>query len=192
MAVVNCTTAAQYFHVLRAQVHRSHKVPLVIMTPKSLLRARVARSKVDELTSGSFAMVLDDPSIEDPSQVRRIVLCSGKVAYDAMARRDAEGGPGPKVAVVRVEQLYPWPEERIGEVLAGYPLADEVTWLQEEPANMGAWSFAHQRLHRILRDDYVLSHAARAESASPAVGSAGMHQLETDDILARALGGLAG
>jgi 2-oxoglutarate dehydrogenase E1 component len=92
------------------------------------------------------------------------------------------------VAVVRVEQLYPWPESGLGAVLARYPAAREVVWVQEEPENMGAWSFAHGRLHRLLRDRFVLTHVSRGESASPATGSAGLHQLEHEELLARAFG----
>ncbi|HET9731546.1 MAG TPA: multifunctional oxoglutarate decarboxylase/oxoglutarate dehydrogenase thiamine pyrophosphate-binding subunit/dihydrolipoyllysine-residue succinyltransferase subunit [Acidimicrobiales bacterium] len=191
MQIVNATTAAQYFHVLRAQVRRPTRTPLVIATPKSLLRARTSRSPVAQLVSGGFQPVLDDTGVGDRSAVRRVALCSGKIAYELMARRDAEDGPGDRLAVVRVEQLYPWPEDQLAETLARYPAADEVVWVQEEPENMGAWSFAHGRLHRLLRDQYRLSHVSRAESASPAVGSAAMHQLEAEDILTRATGGLA-
>jgi len=142
--------------------------------------------------------------VTDPESVRRIVLCSGKVAHEALHRREqrlagqgpepvadpaevAAFGPG-EVAVVRVEQLYPWPEDRIAEVLSRYPSAGEVVWLQEEPENMGAWSFVHARLHRLLRDSYRLRHVSRAESASPATGSAALHQLEQADLLDRAIG----
>ena len=187
VCVVYPTTAAQYFHVLRAQVHRQAKVPLVVMTPKSLLRARQSRSPVDQLTSGSFSVVLDDATISEPGAVRRVVLCSGKVAFEVMGRRDQAGLAG-SVAVVRVEQLYPWPEDQISAVLARYPSATEVVWLQEEPENMGAWTFVHGRLHRLLREDYTLSHVSRPESASPAVGVAAIHQLETEDLMRRALG----
>ena len=186
ISVVNPTTAAQYFHLLRRQVRREGRTPMVVLTPKSLLRARQSRSEVDELASGSFAHVLDDASITDPTSVSRVVLCSGKVAYDALAYRD-EHAPG-AVAVVRIEQLYPWPEGEIATVLSRYPTAERVVWLQEEPENMGAWSFVHGRLHKILRDDFDLVHVSRAESPSPAVGVAAIHQLETDDILRRAIG----
>jgi 2-oxoglutarate decarboxylase len=182
--VANCTSAAQLFHLLRRQVRRELRKPLVVFTPKSLLRARQSRSKLEELTTGSFQEVLDDPFVTDPSSVERVVLTSGKISYEAMARRDKDGAPA---AIVRVEQLYPWPEERIGEVLARYESASEVVWLQEEPENMGPWSFVHGRLHRLLRDDFALRHVARLESGSPACGSAAMHQLEQDDLLGRAV-----
>jgi 2-oxoglutarate decarboxylase len=188
--VVNCTTAAQYFHVLRRQVARSVRKPLIIFTPKSLLRARQARSPIETFTHGSFEEVLDDPVFVDgggdAAAVERVVLASGKVAYDAMAKRDDAKLPA---AVVRVEQLYPWPEARIAEVLAHYERASEVVWLQEEPENMGAWSFVHGRLHRLLRDDFTLRHVSRPESGSPATGSSTVHQQEQEQLVARALSG---
>jgi multifunctional 2-oxoglutarate metabolism enzyme len=211
MRLAQPTTAAQYFHLLRSQVRGLGRQPLVVFTPKSLLRARQARSPLDLLTVGSFAPVLDDPAADasavaletgssfapvDPDAVRRVLLCSGKVAFDAMARRDAlrtgaEGLPRPgvdpaAVAVVRMEQLYPWPEEALAAILGRYPGADQVVWIQDEPENMGAWSFAHGRLHRLLRERFALSHVSRAESASPATGSAALHLLEEEDILRRA------
>jgi 2-oxoglutarate dehydrogenase E1 component len=189
--VVDCTTAAQYFHLLRRQVRRDKRKPLVVFTPKSLLRARQARSAIDDLVRGRFHELLDDPAVGRaglaPDHVRRVVLASGKVAYDAMAGRDAEQLP---VAVVRVEQLYPWPEDQVAEVLARYPGAEEVVWLQEEPENMGAWSFVHGRLHRLLRGHRELRHVSRVESASPASGIAALHQMEQEDLIERALQGL--
>jgi 2-oxoglutarate decarboxylase len=196
------TTAAQYFHVLRSQVRGARRRPLVVFTPKYLLRARQSRSRLDELVSGAFRPVLDevalassDPGI-DEGAVRRVLLCSGKIAFDLTARREQllSGSSGltppgvdpSRVAVVRVEQLYPWPERAIGNALARHQEATEVVWVQEEPENMGAWSFAHERLHRLLRDRYQLTHVSRIESASPATGSAAMHQLEHEDLLRRA------
>jgi 2-oxoglutarate dehydrogenase E1 component len=136
--------------------------------------------------------VLDDPAAADddfdPNAVTRVVLCTGKVAYDALGHRDTLGDAGRGVAVVRVEQLYPWPETTIQTVLDRYPNARDVVWLQEEPENMGAWSFVHSRLHRLLRDTHTLRHVSRAESASPATGSVALHQLEQRDLLTRSIG----
>ena len=208
LRVAQPSTAAQYFHLLRAQVHRSPRSPLIVITPKSLLRARESRSGLTELTTGAFAEVIDDPTSPDPAWVRRIVLCSGKISHEAMRRRDLlvagtvspgseprapVGGAGTaldpsSIAVVRVEQLYPWPEKAIQQVFDHYPAVDEVIWLQEEPENMGAWSFVHARLHRLLRDRYRLRHVSREESASPATGSAALHQVEQADLLVRAIG----
>jgi len=188
IAVVQPTTAAQYFHLLRAQVRRPTRRPLVALTPKSLLRARGARSAVDELVSGSFAAVLDDAGVTDAAAVTHLVLCSGRVAYDALARRDAlaeAGEPAGRAAVVRVEQLYPWPEERLAEILARYPGARRVTWLQDEPENMGAWSFVEGRLTRLVAGERDLDHVARVAAGSPATGSAALHALEAEDLMAR-------
>jgi len=192
LRVTEPTTAAQYFHLLRSQVRGEARRPLIVFTPKSLLRARQARSPIGAFTAGSFQEVLDDPAFFaeefDPGLVSRVVLCTGKVAYDALARRDELGDPGRSVAVVRVEQIYPWPKATIQSILGRYPNAHEVVWLQEEPENMGAWNFVHQRLHKLLRDTHSLRHVSRAESASPATGSAALHRLEQDDLLIRAVG----
>ncbi len=200
MRVAQPTTAAQYFHLLRSQV-RVRPRPLIIFTPKSLLRARVSRSPLDALESGGFEEVLDDPEVDSTSEaidraaVRRILLCSGKIAYDAMARRTDAGAAGeasgagvdPRtVAVIRLEQLYPWPEEQLRAVLAGYASATEVVWVQDEPENMGPWSYVHSRLHRLLRDQFTLRHVSRRESPSPATGSPAVHQLEFEDLMRRA------
>jgi 2-oxoglutarate decarboxylase len=192
LRVTEPTTAAQYFHLLRAQVRIPDRKPLIVFTPKSLLRSRQARSPISEFTSGFFAEVLDDPAAAmegfDRSAIDRVVLCTGKVAFDALARRDGLGEVGAHVAVVRLEQLYPWPKDTLAEVLKGYPHAEEVVWLQEEPENMGAWNFVHSRLHRLLRSTHLLRHVSRAESASPASGSAALHRLEQEDLLLRSVG----
>jgi 2-oxoglutarate decarboxylase len=184
--VVNATTAGQYFHVLRRQVRRDVRKPLVIFTPKSLLRARPARSKIEELTRGGFEEVLDDPFVADPDAgaVRRLVLCSGKVAHEALAERTKRGAP---VAVVRVEQLYPWPYDRLSEVASRYPNARQVVWLQEEPSNMGAWAFAQDRLAERLADTHEIIRVSRHESGSPATGSHTIHVQEQEAIIDAAL-----
>ncbi|MHB8328870.1 MAG: 2-oxoglutarate dehydrogenase E1 component, partial [Acidimicrobiales bacterium] len=210
MRLAQPTTAAQYFHLLRSQVRGAQRRPLVVFTPKSLLRLHQSRSALQSLTEGWFQEVVDDPATTGSSAgtapgplevdvaadgVQRILLCSGKFAYEAMARRNdliaakagsPESGVDPSaVAVVRIEQLYPWPEVRISEVLDRYPVADEIVWVQEEPENMGAWSFVHGRPHRLVRDRFDLSHVSRPESPSPATGSAALHQLELEDLLQR-------
>ncbi|MGI9033829.1 MAG: multifunctional oxoglutarate decarboxylase/oxoglutarate dehydrogenase thiamine pyrophosphate-binding subunit/dihydrolipoyllysine-residue succinyltransferase subunit [Acidimicrobiales bacterium] len=187
LCVANVTTAAQYFHVLRRQVRRQPRKPLVLLTPKSLLRAHQSRSPVAAFTSGSFREVLDDEDVVAPGSVRRVVLASGKVAYDAMAARDKRGAG---VAVVRVEQLYPWPGEDVLAALSRYERASEVVWLQEEPENMGAWPFVHERLHRVLRGALGLRHVSRPPSASPAPGSQTVHQHEQDDLIEAVFDGL--
>jgi 2-oxoglutarate dehydrogenase E1 component len=192
LRVTEPTSSAQYFHLLRSQTKTADRKPLVVFTPKSLLRSRLARSPIEAFTSGSFSEVLDDPASAqegfDPDGVTRMVLCAGKVAYDALERRDQLGEDGTGVVVVRVEQLYPWPKANLREILDRYPNAGELVWLQEEPENMGAWNFVHSRLHRLLRETHTLRHVSRAESASPASGSAALHRLEQEDLLARAIG----
>ena len=141
--VTNPTTAAQLFHLLRRQVHRTAKKPLIVCTPKKYLRGREAYSKVEEFVHGHFHEVLDDPGIADRDAVKRVILASGKMALDLMgarAKRLAADGGAAEVAVVRLEQLYPWPEDQIADMLAGYEHATEVMWVQEEPENMGGWT----------------------------------------------------
>jgi multifunctional 2-oxoglutarate metabolism enzyme len=182
--VANCTQAAQIFHLLRRQVRREGRKPLIIFTPKSLLRARPARSTVDELLSGSFSETLDDPGVEDPSAVRRVVLATGKVGHEAIAARDEAGSPA---AVVRVEQLYPWPFDQLHEIVARYPQAEEIVWLQEEPENMGPWNFVKGRLYDRFGGTHRIHRVSRPESGSPATGSHSIHQQEQAALLEEAI-----
>src|ERR1700722_9474950 len=183
------STSAQYFHLLRSQALSSPKRPLVVVTPKSMLRAHASRSTFAELESGSFQHVIDDSSLEDPATVRRIVLCSGKIAHEALQHRaglppaEASG-----VAVVRVEQLYPWPLALLTAVFERYGDASEVVGLQGGPEKMGAGSFVHPRPPACLPERLRLRHVSRPESSSPAIGSAALHQLEQADLLRRAIG----
>jgi 2-oxoglutarate dehydrogenase E1 component len=183
--VANVTQAAQLFHLLRRQVRRPgvHK-PLVLFTPKSLLRAKPMRSSADELLSGSFRETLDDASIQDPASVRRLVLTSGKVGQEAIAARDQAGSA---VAIIRVEQLYPWPFDQLDEIAARYPNARDLVWLQEEPENMGAWSFVKGRLYERFGDSHEIHRISRAESGSPASGSHAIHAQEQAELLAKAV-----
>jgi 2-oxoglutarate dehydrogenase E1 component len=186
MQVVVPSTPAQYFHALRRQIKRSVHKPMIVLTPKSLLRARAARSAAAELTSGHLNEVLADPAKPDPARVARVLLCSGKVYYDlaeARAAREVDG-----VAIVRVEQLYPFPAEQLAEVFESYPAAGEVFWVQEEPENMGAWTYVHLQCERRL--DVRATLVAREPSASPASGSLRVHQLEQAGLVDRALSGL--
>jgi 2-oxoglutarate dehydrogenase E1 component len=185
MRVTYPSTAAQYFHVLRRHVKGAARRPLVVFTPKRYLRMPQSRSTVEELTNGSFHAVLDDPRVgeADAGAVRRILLCTGKVGHELMDRRDKLGT---RAAVVRVEELYPFPLDEIDAALARYPNAGQVWWVQEEPENMGAWNFVHGKLHRLLRDR-DLRHIARAASASPASGSQTIHDREQDELLTAAL-----
>jgi multifunctional 2-oxoglutarate metabolism enzyme len=187
MQIVNTTTAANYFHLLRRQVHSERRTPLIVFTPKQGLRMKQTRSDIELLTTGSFAEVLDDPGDIDPNAVTRIVFCSGKVAWDAIDERDRLGAP---VAVVRVEQLYPLPTEQMLAVLDTYPNARELRWLQEEPENMGAWNFIEHNTWRIKEQGYDLQHVARVESGSPATGSKAIHDQELADLMQRTFSGL--
>ncbi|HEY7281434.1 MAG TPA: multifunctional oxoglutarate decarboxylase/oxoglutarate dehydrogenase thiamine pyrophosphate-binding subunit/dihydrolipoyllysine-residue succinyltransferase subunit [Actinomycetota bacterium] len=182
------STPAQYFHLLRRQALRDLRKPLVVMTPKSLLRLPAARSAAGELTEGSFQEVLADPDHPHPSVVSRVVLCGGKVFYDLAKHRADHDLRG--VALVRVEQLYPFPEDRVGKVLEQFADASDVRWVQEEPENMGAWYF----VRRVVRDrlGVDLRGVTRPESASPATGSLKVHQREQAELVARAFQGLAG
>ena len=180
MQVVNTTTAANFFHLLRRQVHSERHTPLIVFSPKSGLRLKQTRSHIDELTSGSFQEVLDDPGDLDAHAVRRIVFCSGKVAWDAIAERDKRNEP---VAVVRIEQLYPLPTEQMLAILRKYPNATELRWLQEEPENMGAWNFIEHNTWRVKDQGYDLRHVARVASGSPATGSKAIHDQELAQLM---------
>ncbi|MDQ2727914.1 MAG: multifunctional oxoglutarate decarboxylase/oxoglutarate dehydrogenase thiamine pyrophosphate-binding subunit/dihydrolipoyllysine-residue succinyltransferase subunit [Actinomycetota bacterium] len=184
--VADVTTAAQLFHLLRRQVQRTSRKPLVLFTPKRYLRAKESYSPAEEFASGHFREVLDDAAVGGSGQVRRVVLATGKVAIDATVARDT--AERTDVAIVRVEQLHPWPEDQIAVALAGYEHATDVIWLQEEPENMGAWGFVRDRLARLTGDDFRFQRVSRVASGSPATGSHAMHDLEQADLLQRALG----
>ncbi len=184
MHVCQPTTAGQYFHLLRRQmIHRVRK-PMIVFTPKSLLRAKPARSRVADLSSGTFEEVLGDPGVEagtvDAEAVTRVVFCSGKVAYAAMELRDEHSAP---LAVCRVEQLFPWPYGAVDYELRRYPNATEIVWLQEEPENMGAWNGIKGRLYEAHGDDCSIRRVSRPESGSPAGGSPTVHAQEQQDLL---------
>ena len=185
LQVVQPSTPAQYFHALRRQMHRTVRKPLVVMTPKSLLRSPHARSATDELTGGSFREIVDDPWIDSKGDVERVILCTGKVAYALKDKREEDGG---RAAIVRIEQLYPFPQEQIAELLKSYPNASTLCWAQEEPENMGAWAFIHSRLHRMDFAPLKLTHVARAESGSPATGNHKVHEQEQEELVTAALG----
>ena len=187
MRVVYPTTAAQYFHVLRRQVHDRQRKPMVVMTPKRYLRMPATYSPASELESGSFQLVLPDPAFADPSgpdpaTVTRLVFCSGKFGHELLARRDAVNAP---VAIVRIEQLYPWPERDIAAELARYAGA-EVLWAQEEPGNMGARYFVRRRIEEMCINRTV-GVVARPASPSPASGSSTVHDAQQQALLEEAV-----
>ncbi len=185
--VVNASTAAQYFHALRRQAHEPVRRPLVMFTPKSLLRAKSARSSVSELTDERFRFVLHDTEMADPDAVRRILFATGKVSHEAIAKRNEVGAAA---AIERVEQLYPWPAEAIAEAVARYPNAREIVWLQEEPENMGGWNAVKGRFYEAHGDTHQIRRVSRPESGSPATGSAAVHAWEQAELLRRAFDGV--
>ena len=189
LRIANCTTAAQYFLLLRRQAAAlaNQPRPLVVMTPKSLLRHPLAASPVRDLAAPFFRPVLDDPAAANrPERIRRLALCSGKVWADL------EGHPrraaAADLAIVRLEELYPFPAEELAAVLDGYPWAREVVWLQEEPRNAGAWSYVEPRLRALLGAERALRYVGRPERASPAEGWAEAHAAEQQRLLEAALG----
>jgi 2-oxoglutarate decarboxylase len=184
MQICNATTAAQFFHLLRRQMVQDHRTPLIVFSPKSLLRAKQSRSPVSDLLSGTFEELLRDQTIEDPASVKRLLLCSGKVSVEAEAERDRLGAP---VAIARVEQLYPWPFGAVEEELARYPNATEIVWLQEEPENMGPWNAIKGRLYERFEKTHEIRRVSRFESGSPACGSVKVHAQEQVELLDRAL-----
>jgi 2-oxoglutarate dehydrogenase E1 component len=186
--VVNCTTAAQYFHVLRRQALHEKARPIVLLTPKGLLRLRQATSSLRDLSEGSFQPVLDDPSLDDEQRpaVRRLVLCSGKVYYDIVGHEAREAATD--LAVARLEQLYPFPVSAYDELLARYPALTEVVWAQEEPQNMGAYRATRHRLEEGLPDEVALRYVGRPWRASTSEGYPTAHLIEQDRIVRAALG----
>ena len=180
--VCNCTTPAQYFHLLRRQVKRSFRKPLIVMTPKSLLRHPRALSPFADLSRGGFQEVLDDPA--RPSRPRRLVLCSGKIFYDLLTAREDAGES--QTAIVRVEQLYPFPKDILAGIMESYRGVRERMWVQEEPRNRGAWLFMQERFACDF-PGVPLSYIGREESASPATGSHNRHEREQQEILHAAL-----
>ena len=186
--VVNCTTAGQYFHLLRRQALDATARPLVVMTPKGLLRLRLATSTLDELTAGSFRPVLDDPAV-DHTTVTRLALCSGKVYYDIVGHELR--GVARSVAVARVEQLYPFPLDAVAALVAAYPELREIVWVQEEPQNMGAWRSIRHRLEEAASSGTRapgVRYVGRAWRASPSEGYPTLHHHEQDRIVRAALG----
>ncbi len=178
------TTAAQHFHLLRRQVKRLWRKPLICLTPKSLLREPMVFSEFDEFTDGRFQNVLHDPEPKLRTNAQRINLCTGKVAVDMLKRREQTHAP---VAIVRIEQLYPLPERQIAEVLDQYPDGTPVYWVQEEPENMGAWYFMKVRFSDEFTARWPLRGLFRPESASPATGSKKTHKMEQDELIDAAM-----
>jgi 2-oxoglutarate dehydrogenase E1 component len=191
LSIANPTTSAQYFHLLRRQAASLSRDPrpLVVMTPKSLLRHVRAASRLEDLTQGRFQPVLDDPEAsQHRDDVSRLILCSGKVFVDLISGE--QRAEATSVAIARVEQLYPFPAAEIGALIRSYSRLREIVWLQEEPRNMGAWSFVEPRLRALIGQDMPLTYIGRPERASPAVGSARVHAAEQAGIVAEAFAGV--
>ena len=184
MLVCVPSTPAQAFHMLRRQMHMTTRKPLVVMTPKSLLRHKLAVSTLDELAKGEFQHLIGDAAA-DPKKVDRVVLCSGKVYYDLLEEMEKRGQDD--VALVRVEQLYPFPREALSAVLSTYAKASCVVWCQEEPQNQGAWYQIKHHLQACLAPKQTLSYAGRLRSPSPAAGHFSQHVEEQLALVADAL-----
>jgi 2-oxoglutarate dehydrogenase E1 component len=191
LLVANCSTPAQYFHLLRRQMYggadrRGMRKPLVVFTPKSLLRHPRAVSALGEFTRGGFVEVLDDGAAR-PAEVTRVVFCSGKIYYDLLAAREERQAA--HVALVRVEQLYPFAAEQAAEILDRYAAAAEVVWAQEEPRNMGPWRVMREWVQPLLTaTGREVRYVGRPEAASPATGSAKRHRQEAEEIMDGVLG----
>lgn len=182
--VVYPTTPVQYFHLIRQQMKRPFRKPLIIMSPKSLLRHKSAVSKIKEFTTGQFEWILDDPNDLSRTETKRLLLCSGKVFYELSDERD--NLELNDVAVVRIEQLYPFPKKQMKKLLEKYKSATEILWVQEEPQNMGAWSFIAPRIRALLPKGVGLKYIGRESASSPANGSNRIHIIEQKDLIRRA------
>ncbi|MCH8477544.1 MAG: 2-oxoglutarate dehydrogenase E1 component [Wenzhouxiangella sp.] len=176
---------AQMFHMLRRQMLRPFRKPLIVMTPKSLLRHKASTSTLDDLARGEFQVVIDDPAEPNPDKVRRVVFCAGKVYFDLDAQRREDNVDN--VAIVRVEQLYPFPRDEVQEIIALYDQADEVVWCQEEPLNQGAWFQIRHHLQACVRDEQKLRYVGREGAASPAVGYYQVHLQQQKRLVSQAL-----
>ena len=183
MQVCNITTPAQYFHVLRRQIHRGYRKPLIIMSPKSLLRSEDAASRVEDFTNARFEEILDDPTIKDPKKVNRVVFCSGKIYYDLVRGRE-EAKQTVTTAIIRFEQIYPLHSERLQALSKRYPATKRYVWCQEEPQNMGAWNFIAPRIAGLVGS--LIGYAGREESASTATGSSGKHKEQQAALIKQA------
>ena len=180
MVVAYCSTPAQFFHLLRRQALTTERRPLICMQPKSLLRLPQAGSRLADLATGSFLSLIDDPTVTARDDVRRVVFCTGKVYYDLAS--SASRSPG--IAVVRIEELYPWPHEEIVKLMDGYQSAEQVVWAQEEPRNQGAWTYVQPRLRASAGAAVGVRYAGRPERASPAEGHMDAHEAEQARIVA--------
>jgi 2-oxoglutarate dehydrogenase E1 component len=183
MQIVNITTPANFFHALRRQVLRPWRKPLVVMSPKSLLRHPACVSPLEDFASGGFQRVIPESAALKAKQVKRVLLCSGKLYYELLERREKDARSD--VAILRLEELYPFPQEQLDAALAPYGASVPLVWVQEEPNNMGAWRYllAHIGAHYEQR---AFSGISRPAAASPATGSSSAHKIEQNEVLTRA------
>ena len=181
MCVAYPSTPAQYFHIIRRQALRSERMPLILMQPKSLLRMPAAASSLEQLATGSFQPVIDDAVVGSKVEdVRRLVLCTAKMYYDLLAAK----GEGGEIALVRVDELYPWPGADVAAIVDRYPNLEDVVWAQEEPKNMGAWTFVAPQLRVATGNMLTIRYIGRPERASPAEGYSKAHEEEQKRIVA--------
>ncbi|HMR69507.1 MAG TPA: 2-oxoglutarate dehydrogenase E1 component [Rubrivivax sp.] len=191
MQICQPTSASQIFHLLRRQMVRQYRKPLIVFTPKSLLRAKDATSPLSEFTKGEFRTVIGPQRSEiEGDKVKRVIVCSGKVAYDLLRRRDEKKATD--VAILRVEQLYPFPHKAFAAEIKRFPNATDLVWCQDEPQNQGAWFFIQHQIHENMLEGQRLGYAGRAASASPAVGYAHLHQEQQKALIDQAFGKLKG
>jgi len=201
MQVVNCTTPANYFHVLRRQLLREYRKPLIVMSPKSLLRHKRAVSNLADMVTGTgFHRVMVDGAeagcdvggitLRPDAEISRVIVCSGKVYYDLVKTRTEKKHHD--VAIIRVEQLYPFPHKAFAAELKKYPNATDIVWCQDEPQNQGAWFFVQHYVHENMLEGQKLGYAGRAASASPACGYAHLHQEQQKALLDQAFAKLKG
>lgn len=179
------STPSQMFHMIRRQMLRAYRKPLIVMTPKSLLRHKFSVSPLSDLSTGRFELILEDAAELDKSSVTRVVFCSGKVYYDLAEAREVHEVS--TTALVRIEQLYPFPIDKYAEVIASYPLAQDIVWCQEEPQNQGAWYQVKHRLQEPLGDEQQLYYAGRPGAAAPASGVFRLHLQQQQALVEAAL-----
>jgi 2-oxoglutarate dehydrogenase E1 component len=180
------SNAAQIYHLLRRQMLRKQRKPLIVMTPKSLLRHKDATSTIDELANGTFQTIIGETEKFDAKKVTRMVTCAGKIYFDLLAARREKKIDN--VVLVRVEQLYPFDDRKLADEMKKYPNLKELIWCQEEPLNQGAWYAKHHRLSELIKKGQTLNVVARPASASPAVGYAAKHTLQQKEVVNAALG----
>ncbi|HKL19796.1 MAG TPA: 2-oxoglutarate dehydrogenase E1 component, partial [Halalkalibaculum sp.] len=185
MQVVNLTTPAQYFHILRKQAKQEKKKPLIIMSPKSLLRHPLATSSTDELSDGRYQPMIEDHEVTNKDEIKRLIFCSGKIYYDLYKQR--EDNEQNDIALVRMEQFYPFPNKDVSDVLEKYGHVEDIVWCQEEPKNMGAWTFISPRISEQLKGKQKLQYVGRQASASPAAGQMKIHKAEQERLVNKAL-----